>query len=160
MLRRTIEYEDFEGKKRKEDFYFHLQKSELVTWLSADGDYTMDKVLERLVKSQNKKEVMEIFEDLLHRSYGVKSLDGRTFIKTEEEWQKFRFSPAYDVIFMELVGSGEKAAQFVNAVIPKDLAEEIAKIVKENPDAISDEMKDYLTEDMIKAFPGNKLMEG
>ena len=144
MLKREIEFEDFEGKKRKEAFYFHLSKSELVKWMMTGGEYTMDKVLERLVKTRNNKEVMEIFEDLLHRSYGVKSLDGRQFVKNEEEWNKFYQTGAYDVLFMELVGNGKKAAEFVNAVIPKDLAEEAQRIIDENPDAISDEMRDYL----------------
>lgn len=155
MLKRTIEYVDYEGKSRKEDFYFHLTKSDLVKWLMTEGDYTMDKVLDRLTKTQNKKEVMAIFEDLLHRSYGVKSLDGRQFIRNEEEWKKFYETEAYDILFMELIGSGKKAADFVNSVIPKDLAEEVAKIVKENPEAISDEMKDYLTDDVIASFPTN-----
>lgn len=145
MLKREITYTDYEGVERKESFYFHLSKSDLVKMLTmTEGDYTLDKVLERLTATQNRKEIMEIFEDLLHRSYGIKSLDGRQFIKNEEEWNKFRYTEAYDQIFMELIGSGKKAAEFVKGVIPKDLAEEVQKIVKENPNGISDEMKDYL----------------
>lgn len=144
MYKKTIEFTDYNDEKRKEDHYFHLNKSEVIKWLTTSGDYTLDKVLERLATERNGKKIMDVFEDLIHRSYGRKSLDGRRFEKTEEIWNDFYQTEAYSVLFTELVTDAAKAAEFVNKIIPKDLADEIEKIIKQNPDGISDELKDYV----------------
>ena len=143
MYKKTIEFTDYNDVVRKEDHYFHLNKAEVIKWLTTSGDYTLDKVLERLSTERNGKKIMEIFEDLIHRSYGRKSLDGRKFEKTEEIWNDFYQTEAYSVLFTELVTDAKKAADFVNRIIPKDLADEVEKIIKENPDGIPDAMKDY-----------------
>lgn len=143
MLKRSIEFEDYDGNKRKEDHYFNLNKAEVIKWLTTSGDYTLDKVLERLSTERNGKKIMEIFEDLIHLSYGKKSLDGRKFEKTEEIWNDFYQTEAYSVLFTELVTDARKAADFVNKIIPKDLADEVEKIIKEHPEGIPDTLKDY-----------------
>lgn len=143
MLKRTIEFEDYDGNKRIEDHYFSLNKAEVIKWLTTSGDYTLDKVLERLSNERNGKKIMEIFEDLIHLSYGKKSLDGRKFEKTEEIWNDFYQTEAYSVLFSELVTDAAKAADFVNKIIPKDLADEVEKIIKDYPEGIPDSLKDY-----------------
>ena len=143
MYKKTIEFTDYSDVVRKEDHYFHLNKAEVIKWLTTSGDYTLDKVLERLSTERNAKKIMEIFEDLIHRSYGRKSLDGRKFEKTEEIWNDFYQTEAYSVLFTDLVTDAKKAADFVNRIIPKDLADEVSKIIKENPDGIHDAIKDY-----------------
>jgi 5'-deoxynucleotidase YfbR-like HD superfamily hydrolase len=87
---------------------------------------------------------MEIFADLIYMSYGRKSLDGRRFEKSEEIKRDFMETEAYSVLFTELVTDAKKAADFINAIVPKELSDEIERIIKENPDGIPDEMKDYL----------------
>lgn len=144
MYKRTITFTDYDDVEREEDHYFNLNKAEVIKWLTTSGDYTLDKVLERLSKERNGKKIMEIFEDLIHRSYGQKSLDGRKFEKTEEIWNNFYQTEAYSVLFTELVTDAAKAAEFVNKIIPKDLASEVEKIIKENPDGIPEEIKDYV----------------
>lgn len=144
MYVRTITFVDFDGNERTEDHYFNLTKAEVIEWLTTSGDYTLDRVLDRLAKERNGKEVMKIFKDLIYRSYGVKSLDGRRFMKSTEIKDEFMETEAYSVLFTELVTDAKKAADFVNAIIPKDLSEEVAKIMKENPDGIPAEIRDYL----------------
>ena len=120
MYKKTIEFTDYNDVVRKEDHYFHLNKAEVIKWLTTSGDYTLDKVLERLSTERNGKKIMEIFEDLIHRSYGRKSIDGRKFEKTEEIWNDFYQTEAYSVLFTELVTDAKKAADFVNRIIHKD----------------------------------------
>ena len=143
MYRKVIEFEDYNGNLLKEDFYFNLNKSEVIKWLTTTGDYTLDKVLERLAKERNGKKIMEIFEDLIHLSYGRKSLDGRKFEKNEEIWNDFYQTEAYSVLFTELVTDAQKAADFVNKIIPNDIAKEAEQIIRDNPDGIPDVFKDY-----------------
>lgn len=143
MYKKTITFENYNGEKLTEDFYFNLNQAELIKWLTTSGDYTLDKVLERLSKERNGKKIMEIFEDLIHLSYGRKSLDSRKFEKTEEIWNDFYQTEAYSVLFTELVTDAKKAADFVNKIIPRDLANEVEKIIRDNPDGIPDALKDY-----------------
>ena len=144
MLKKTITFEDFDGVTRTEDHYFNLNKAEVIKWLTTSGDYTLDKVLERLSTERNGKRIIEIFENLIKLSYGRKSLDGRKFEKSEEIWNDFYQTEGYSVLFTELVTDAKKAADFVNRIIPKDLAEEVEKIIQDNPEGIPDELKDYI----------------
>lgn len=149
MLKKVITYTDYAGNIRTEDHYFNLTDAEITKWLLTSGEYTLDKVLERLMKERNMKKLMGIFDDLLHMSYGKKSLDGRRFEKSEEIWKEFSETEAYSQLFMELVSSGKTAADFINGIIPKEMADKIVKEISENPDGIPNELKDYMT-----AFPG------
>lgn len=143
MLKKTITYEDYDGNQRTEDFYFNLSKAEVVDFLTTSGGYTLDKVVDKLVKSENAKEIMDIFKDLIYRSYGEKSLDGRRFIKTEEVKNNFIETEAYSVLYMELVADPKKAAEFFNGIIPKDMASEITKIMN-NPSDLPPEAQKYV----------------
>lgn len=143
MLKKTITYEDYDGNKRTEDFYFNLNKAEIIKWLTTTGDYTIDKVMMRVAKERNGKKIMEIFEGLIKASYGEKSLDGRTFEKSEEIWNRFSHTEAYSELFMELVTDAKKAADFFNKIIPEKLAKEIDDAVKNNPDGVPEELRDY-----------------
>lgn len=142
MLKKTIEFEDYDGNKRKEDHYFNLNKAELLKWLTTTGDYTLDKVIYQISKERNGKKIMETFEELIHLSYGRKSLDGRKFEKSEEIWEDFYRTEAYSNLFMELVTDAKKSADFVNKIIPKSLSDEVEKIIKDNPQMVPELLKE------------------
>lgn len=149
MLKRTVEYVDYDGNPRKEDFYFNLSKAEVIDWLTTSGNYTLDKVLDRLAQEQNVKEILEIFKDVLYRAYGKKSLDGRRFMKDEETKREFVETEAYSILYTELATDAKKAADFINAIIPADLAADVEKIIRENPDGIPDTLKDYIPDGVL-----------
>lgn len=144
MLKRTITFVDYDGEKRTEDHFFNLNDAEIIKLLTTTGGYTLDKLLTRLATENNGKEIMNIFDEILHMAYGRKSLDGRKFEKSEEIWKDFKDTEAYSKLFTELVTDGKKAADFINSVIPKELAEKVAEIMKDNPEGIPDELKDYI----------------
>ena len=144
MLAKKISFIDFDGQSREGEYFFNLNEAETVMWMTTTGEYTLDKVLLRLSQERNGRKIMEIFEDLIHRSYGIKSLDGIQFEKSEEEWKKFKQSNAYSKLFMELVTDARKAAEFVNSIIPKEMADEISKTLLENKDGVPAELRDYI----------------
>lgn len=144
MLEKTIKFVDFEGNTREGTYYFNLNKAETIMWLTTAGEYTLDKVLLRLSEEKNGKKIMETFEDLIHRSYGRKSLDGISFEKSEEAWKSFYQSDAYSNLFVELVTDASKAAAFVNGIIPSDMAKEVTKTLMENKDGLPAELRDYV----------------
>lgn len=146
MYAKTIKYVDYNGVEREEKFYFNINQSELLKWMQTDGDFGLDDLVHKLQKERNGQKIMDMFEDFLRRTYGEKSLDGRLFVKTDEVWDKFRFSEAYNVLFSSLVLDAKAAAEFINNVIPAEMAEEVAKAIRENPDGIPEELKDYIVD--------------
>lgn len=116
MLKKIIPYIDLNGVQRTEDFYFNLSKPEVVKMqTSVKGGY--DVQLKSIGAGADGGQIMEFFEDLIYRSYGVKSEDGRRFMKSDEISRSFMETPAYEVLFEELVTDSKKAAEFVNAVM-------------------------------------------
>lgn len=76
------------------------------------------KLIEKIIATKDNKKIVEIFKDLLLRSYGEKSPDGRRFIKSEELTTAFLQTEAYSDLFMELASDAKAAADFVNAIVP------------------------------------------
>lgn len=125
MLKKTITYTDYDGVERKEDFYFNLSKAELMEMeMGTTGG--MQKMIEQMTKTQDGKRLIELFKDTILRSYGEKSLDGKRFIKSKELSEAFAQTEAYSELFMELASDDKAAAAFVNGIIPKSIADEIA----------------------------------
>lgn len=144
MLAKTIKFQDYDGQSREGTYYFNLNKAEVIMWMTTTGEYTLDKVLLRLSEERNGRKIMETFEDLIHRSYGKKSLDGVRFEKNEEIWNEFKQSEAYSELFVELVTDAKKAASFINGIIPSEMAKEVTKTLIENKDGLPAELKDYV----------------
>ena len=64
----------------------------------------------------------EAGKELILKAYGVKSPDGRRFIKSQELSDEFAQTEAYSELFMELAQDAEKAAEFVNGIVPAGAA--------------------------------------
>lgn len=131
MLKKTITYEDYDGNQITEDFYFNLTKAELIKMeLGQEGG--LAEAYERIVNSRDVPEMIRIFDDLIAKAYGVKSPDGKRFIKNEEVYEAFKESPAYDVVFTELITDAEEAANFFNGIIP-NVDEVVKKLAANQP---------------------------
>jgi len=116
MHKEVIIYNDLNGVQRTEDFYFDLSKPEIVKMqASAKGGY--DVQLRSIAASLDGAKIMDFFENFISKSYGVKSEDGRRFMKSEEISRSFMETPAYEVLFEKLVTDDKYAADFVNAVM-------------------------------------------
>lgn len=120
MLKKTITYVDYNGIERTEDFYFNLSKAEVAEMeLSVQGGFS--KMLEEIIASKDNVQIVNLFKQMVLKSYGEKSPDGRRFIKSEEIAQAFSQTEAYSEIFMELALNEDKAAEFVNGILPANL---------------------------------------
>lgn len=120
MLKKTITYVDYNGVERTEDFYFNLSKAEVAEMeLSVQGGFS--KMLDEIVASKDNVQIVNLFKQMVLKSYGEKSPDGRRFIKSEEIAQAFAQTEAYSEIFMELALNEDKAAEFVNGIMPANL---------------------------------------
>lgn len=120
MIKKTITYTDYDGNQRTEDFWFNLSKVEL-TEMDVTSPGGMTNFLQKIVSEQDNKKIWEAFKDLVFRAYGEKSLDGRRFIKDPEKTKAFSETEAYVELCMELFSDPDKAAEFVNGIVPQDV---------------------------------------
>ena len=135
MLKKTVNYEDFDGNKRTEDLYFNLTKLEATEFALDLPDEITDEVVKegasaanmeaatRIVQKLGGKGIIDYIRKLVLKSYGVKSEDGKRFIKSEEISTEFSQTMAFDNLMMELLTDDNAASNFITAVIPSDLAE-------------------------------------
>ncbi len=129
MLKKTIEYTDFNDKKRVEEFLFNLTKQE-VTEMELSHKGGLVNRIDTIVKAESNGEIVALFKSLILDSYGIKSEDGRRFMKTQEIRESFEQTEAFSVLFMELASDAEAAAAFVNGIIPEATKDVAAKISK------------------------------
>lgn len=118
MIKWPITYTDYDGVEHTEDFYFNLNKAEIMEMdLKANGAYA--KYLQRIVDEQDGRALAEEFKRLILGSYGKKSDDGRRFVKSQEIRDEFEQSEAYSELFMQLATDAATCEKFIQGVMPK-----------------------------------------
>lgn len=121
MLKKDITFLDLEGNPVTETHYFHLSKADLIELqLGKEGGF--EEWLKRVVAAEDGKELVRELKGIILMAYGVKSEDGKRFVKSEEARQEFANSEAFAELFSEIALDAEVASAFVNAVIPHDLS--------------------------------------
>ena len=120
MLKKTIQYTNYNGVEKEKDFFFNLKKSELV-----DLQYKTPKgflaYIDEVVKSEDTSAIWKAFRDIIILAYGEKSEDGERFIKSPEISKSFEETEAFSVLVMELIENENAAADFINGIMPADL---------------------------------------
>lgn len=137
MYKKTITYTDYNGNERTEDFYFNISEAE-ATELSVSYDGGIQSYLEKIVNADDQNEIVQQFKKIIKYSYGVKSDDGRRFIKSDEIADAFVQSPAYSILFMELATNTDSAIAFVNGITPNvSNKEEIVEKFKQRNEEVT-----------------------
>lgn len=126
MLKKTITFTDYNGVERTEDFYFNLNKAEVMEMeMGTTGGFA--EMINGIIAAKDVPALISIFKDMILKAYGQKSPDGRRFIKSKELSEEFSQTEAYVSLYMELATDDEAAANFVNGIMPKDLVNEVQK---------------------------------
>lgn len=126
MLKKTMEYTNYNGVKVKEDFYFNLTEAEL-TEMEMGIDGGLAEMIQSIVDANDVKAIIKVFKDILLAAYGEKSADGRRFMKSEEIKNGFAHTEAYSILFMELATDADKAAEFINGIVPASISKQVSK---------------------------------
>ena len=120
MLKKRITYTDYNGTKREEDFYFNLSKAEIMEMeMSTTGGLT--EMINRIIETQDAPSIIKVFKEIIMKSYGEKSPDGKRLIKSKELSEAFSQTEAYSELCMELATNSDAASKFVNGIIPADM---------------------------------------
>lgn len=118
MLKKQITYVDYNGLERTETFYFNLTKTELMT-MSLGTEGGLEEKIQKICDAKDMPTIIALFTEIVTKAYGVKSDDGKRLMKGKEISDAFMQSPAYDILFMEIIADEKKAADFIKAVLPK-----------------------------------------
>lgn len=131
MLKKTITYADFNGVERTEDFYFNLTKAEVIEMeMGTEGGFA--EMIQKIVKAQDAPSLIKIFKDLILKAYGEKSLDGKRFIKNDENRDAFAQTEAYSQLFVELATNAEAASKFVTGILPAEATDNATPKITSN----------------------------
>lgn len=147
MYVKKIKYTDYDGNEREEKFYFNLNKAELIKLQhSVNGGY--QSYLKRLTETQNEAEIMDIYTKFVDLTYGVKSIDGKRFIKNKEVLDEFVQSEAYSEFFTELMSSQKAQLEFIKGIMPDALLADVKRELEAHKDEL--DIDEDLAKEIIK----------
>lgn len=146
MHKITVTFENFEGEKVTKDLYFNLTKAEIMK-LQLSYKQGFDKYVEEIIHpldgEPDPQKIMDLFEMLILKSYGVRTEDG--FIKSPEKAQAFVSTEAYSELFMKLLSDEKAQTEFFMGIMPRDIAAQAqVELAKANKEEIKD----------VEAIPG------
>ncbi|MCM1577928.1 MAG: hypothetical protein NC078_03915 [Ruminococcus sp.] len=126
MLIKPVTYVNYNGEEITENICFNLSSSELMEMeLTTDGGFVEH--IKKITDAKDQPEIFKLFKQIILKSYGEKSPDGKHFMKTDPDGRPlsrlFEQTEAYNVLLMELATDADTATKFVNAIVPKDIAE-------------------------------------
>lgn len=136
MLKKTVTYRDYDNNERTETLWFNMNRFELTEFAAElpddlfknlSGANNMETV-SRIANEMGSKGVIDFIKNLVLKSYGEKSDDGRRFKKSPELSEEFSQTIAFDTFMSELLSDDNAAANFVNSIIPADMAEKLSEV--------------------------------
>lgn len=116
MFKYDISYTDYNGQKRTEPFYFNLSRAELME-MELSTTNGVEEMIRMLIATKNNAEITRIYKNLILKSVGIKSEDGRRFIKSPQIRDEFEQSEAYSEFFMQMMTNSQLQNEFINKVI-------------------------------------------
>lgn len=116
MFKKRIKYVDFNGTEREEDFYFHMSSVEMTRFEANLRGMSVENYAKELDANKDAAKAIKFIEDIILNSYGRKSPDGRTFLKSPEIRQEFEYSQAYAELFEEMILDPESARKFAMSI--------------------------------------------
>ena len=104
--------------------FFNLSEAELTEMeMGTEGGYA--EMLQNIIDAKDQVALIRTFKKIILKAYGVKSPDGREFIKSKKISKKFSQTEAFNMLYMELVTDTDAAIQFVNGIMPAKLIEKV-----------------------------------
>lgn len=124
MIKKTLTFKNFKKETETEEFYFNMSEGELTLMQIRAIDQKNESFQDKLNKIANGlqgAELADVIEDLVLKSYGIKSSDGKKFRKNADILEDFTSSGAYSVLITELFSLEGSLAEFINGVVPEDM---------------------------------------
>jgi hypothetical protein len=130
MFKKTITFEDFNGVKHTEDFYFHVAKADIIA-MGVGAEALQDRIA-RIVASKDGHGIIKQIRFFIELGAGRRSEDGSQFLQTQEIKQAFMSSPACDELLVELCTNAQASVDFITNLIPEKTIRELAATAEKN----------------------------
>lgn len=142
MIKQMVQWEGFDGKQTTRTVYFNLTRFEIAHDMELEVLEQRFKAFQEDVIGDEKRdmtppeirEMLDIFKVLIKHAYGVRSQDGKRFVKNEEIWNEFVETGAFDAFVWYMFEDPNRADAFMKGIWPKEIQEAAAKVREERPD--------------------------
>ena len=135
MHKRAITYIDYDDNEVTDVFYFHISEPELID-LEVENEKGLQHFLRKIIETKDNKALVDMLKRLVLMAYGVKSDDGKRFIKNDQLRTEFSQTAAYNKLFMDLALDFNVAADFIRGILPKSMTgnfdQAIAEVAKDH----------------------------
>lgn len=132
MVVRELKVKDFFGNEREYKLYFDLEEAEIMELEYGKIKGGVTELYARMLREQDMPTIMATMKEIVLAAYGIVSLDGESFQKSEEISRQFTFTKAYNELMMRLYTDDAYGKKFITELIPQETIQKILDRVEEN----------------------------
>lgn len=119
MYRKKITYTNFNGEVVEKEFYFNLTPAE-VTEMDLSEEGGLEARIKKIINERDTTKIYPMLKNIVLMSYGVRSLDGDRFEKSEAMSEEFSHTNAFSDLMMSFFEDIQNAVDFMNGISPKN----------------------------------------
>lgn len=138
MIKETISYEDYDGKQKVEILRFDISHDDLMSNMDLEDEFRkVEEIVGGEPRDLTRPEIqfiLNLVKRMMKLGYGelIEKNGRQIHRKTDEIWQDFTGTKAYDTFLMSLFNNPEKAWLFIMSLFPKELLESAKAKMSEN----------------------------
>lgn len=150
MIKKTVVYENLDGKTESEVVYLNINMIEL-TELEFVAEKSISDILKDIGETPSMADALKTFKMFIRFAYGVKSPDSKKLLKSDSIWESFENSEPYSALLWEMLNDAPKAVDVIMGILPQKKIEEL---IEKDP-----ESKKKYNMEMAKLKEQKKLLQ-
>ena len=150
MIKKTVVYENLDGKTESEVVYLNINMIEL-TELEFVAEKSISDILKEIGETPSMADALKTFKMFIRFAYGVKSPDSKKLLKSDSIWESFENSEPYSALLWEMLNDAPKAVDVIMGILPQKKIEEL---IEKDP-----ESKKKYNMEMAKIKEQKKLLQ-
>ena len=116
MLKKHVKYTGFDGEIIEEDLYFNLTRMDAIELSSRYESKDLADYMDEIVKKKDIVSLYRVLKDIVLLAYGIKSEDGKRFIKNDSVRKEFEESLAFAQLIEDLHETESALSEFVTGI--------------------------------------------
>ena len=116
MLKKHVKYQGFDGEIIEEDLYFNLTRMDAIELSARYESKDLAAYMDEIVNKKDIVSLYRVLKDIVLLAYGVKSEDGKRFIKNETVKKEFEESLAFAQLIEDLHETESALSEFVTGI--------------------------------------------
>jgi hypothetical protein len=116
MLKKHVKYQGFDGEIIEEDLYFNLTRMDAIELSARYESKDLAAYMDEIVKKKDIVSLYRVLKDIVLLAYGVKSEDGKRFIKNDSVRKEFEESLAFAQLIEDLHETESALSEFVTGI--------------------------------------------